>query len=299
MKKKKSSGGGANWMDTYGDMVTLLLCFFVLLYSMSTISEEAWKNLVQSFNPYAVADGEVPDNGTAGPSSDGEEAGVMPQDQQEIDENIEELFQAIQAMAGSTENVSVSKDGGRIFVTFSGTAFFQADTDALTAEALPVLDSMSEMLTGVAYSLDEVQVIGHTAQYSLDRPNDPETDFKLSSARASKVVSYIVNHTPSEVLDPAKFSSAGRGQWQPVAPNDTEEGRTQNRRVEMIISGRDLEAELAEKGGVESYYTEGSAPSVSPDSSASPDSPANTTNPEDSAGPESPASPSSPAAVQS
>lgn len=290
MKKKKSSGGGANWMDTYGDMVTLLLCFFVLLYSMSTISEEAWKNLVQSFNPYAVAEGEVPDNGNTGPSSDDGEAGVMPQDQQEIDENIEELFQAIQAMAGSTESVSVSKDGGRIFVTFSGTAFFQADTDALTAEALPVLDSMGEMLTNVAYSLEEVEVIGHTAQYSSNSQNDPWTDYSLSSRRAARVVSYIVSNTPSGVLDPAKFSSTGKGQWQPVASNDTEEGKAQNRRVQMIISGRDLEKELADNGGVESYYTEGSAPSVSPETPPSP---------ENSAGPESSASPSSSAAVQS
>ena len=50
LKKKKGGGGGANWMDTYGDMVTLLLCFFVLLYSMSTISEEKWMLIVQSFN---------------------------------------------------------------------------------------------------------------------------------------------------------------------------------------------------------------------------------------------------------
>ena len=41
MRRKKNTGGGASWMDTYGDMVTLLLCFFVLLYSMSTISEES------------------------------------------------------------------------------------------------------------------------------------------------------------------------------------------------------------------------------------------------------------------
>ena len=54
MKKKSKGGGGANWMDTYGDMVTLLLCFFVLLYSMSTISEEKYKAIVLSFNPNAV-----------------------------------------------------------------------------------------------------------------------------------------------------------------------------------------------------------------------------------------------------
>ena len=53
MKKKSKGGGGANWMDTYGDMVTLLLCFFVLLYSMSTISEEKYKAIVLSFNPNA------------------------------------------------------------------------------------------------------------------------------------------------------------------------------------------------------------------------------------------------------
>ena len=102
MKKKKSSGGGANWMDTYGDMVTLLLCFFVLLYSMSTISEEAWKNLVQSFNPYAVMVGES--EGGGGPSADGDESGAAPEPvippedltQVEIEQDMEQLYMAIQ-----------------------------------------------------------------------------------------------------------------------------------------------------------------------------------------------------------
>ena len=53
--RKKRSGGGANWMDTYGDMVTLLLCFFVMLYSMSTLDQEKWIALVESFNPVAEA----------------------------------------------------------------------------------------------------------------------------------------------------------------------------------------------------------------------------------------------------
>lgn len=54
MKKRgKSQESGANWMDTYGDLVTLLLCFFVLLYSISTIDQAKWVQIVKSFNPEA------------------------------------------------------------------------------------------------------------------------------------------------------------------------------------------------------------------------------------------------------
>lgn len=53
-RKKSSGGGGANWMDTYGDMVTLLLCFFVLLYSISSIDQTKWMLVVQSFNKEAI-----------------------------------------------------------------------------------------------------------------------------------------------------------------------------------------------------------------------------------------------------
>lgn len=279
-------------MDTYGDMVTLLLCFFVLLYSMSSISEDAWRNLVMSFNPNAIPT-QTDIRGGGGPSSDGDEQGVAPAPeeatQEAIDTDIENLFQAISqyiSEAGVQESVSVSKDGGRVFVSFSGTAFFKGNSYALTAEALPVLDHMGEMLSSVAYSIDEIQVIGHTAQYMADRPNNPETDFMLSGERAGKVVSYIVNNTKNEVLDPAKFSLVGKGQWQPIAPNDTEEGKAMNRRVEMIISGRDLEKELG-SGEMESYTTGGQTPTASPENSAEPSSPENSAEP---ASPSSPAS---------
>ncbi len=76
--KKKSGGGGASWMDTYGDMVTLLLCFFVLLYSMSTISEENWRTIVMSFNPKAKLDQTEIVGGNEGPLSDPESGKGTP-----------------------------------------------------------------------------------------------------------------------------------------------------------------------------------------------------------------------------
>ena len=87
MKKKKSGGGGANWMDTYGDMVTLLLCFFVMLYSMSTLDKEKWIALVQSFNPTEEVTETQPPS-----ASGGEGTGT----QEDIDQDMEELYQAMQ-----------------------------------------------------------------------------------------------------------------------------------------------------------------------------------------------------------
>ena len=99
MKKKSKGGGGANWMDTYGDMVTLLLCFFVLLYSMSTISEEKYKAVVMSFNPNAV---ETPTAtlGGDGPSADPEQGeGMLKMDQAQVDAQIDDLYEKLKNMS--------------------------------------------------------------------------------------------------------------------------------------------------------------------------------------------------------
>ena len=241
-------------MDTYGDMVTLLLCFFVLLYSMSTISEENWKARVMSFNPLATETLTATPGGD-GPNADADEAGgPVELSQEQIDEDIEELYQeltAFVAQAGEQSNISVTKDGGKIYISFNQVVFFDGDSPVLKEEAKPILDTVSEMLSNAAESIDEVRVLGHTAQANPKRPNNVETDRTLASQRATNVVIYVQEH--SEV-DPARLVSEGIGQWRPVATNDTVEGRAQNRRVEMIVSGRDLEQEL--QGGILQYTTE-------------------------------------------
>ena len=254
IKKKSSGGGGANWMDTYGDMVTLLLCFFVLLYSMSTISEDNWRAIVMSFNP-AAAMAPTENTGDDGPVSDpvedgvGLEAGIQ---QSEVDAEIESLYEALKdfvAQEGVQSDISVTQGDGIVYISFNQAVFFEGDSPRLLPEALPILDSIGVMLTEVKDSIEEIRVLGHTAQGDPTKPNDPETDRWLASMRATNVVVHIQEH--SEV-DPARLVSEGYGQHRPKATNQTSEGRAQNRRVEMIISGRNIEKELEQ--GVTQYY---------------------------------------------
>lgn len=254
LKGKKNRGGGANWMDTYGDMVTLLLCFFVLLYSISTISEENWKALVMSFNPKATQSITVTPGGD-GPDAEADQAGgPIEMRQAAIDNDIEEFYQELLefvTQTGQESNISVTKGDGKVFISFNQVVFFDGDSPALKPEAEPILDTVSEMLSHAAESIDEVRVLGHTAQANAERPNKVSTDRTLASLRAANVVIYVQEHS---AVDPARLISEGVGQWRPVADNSTAEGREQNRRVEMIVSGRNLEQEL--QNGILQYQTE-------------------------------------------
>lgn len=249
MKKKKSGGGGANWMDTYGDMVTLLLCFFVLLYSMSTIDEAKWKAIVQSFNPLAVQT-ETDPSGKGGPFADPDVGDKNP-GMSEIDENaqkqindmMEDLYEAIQSMVseeGMESTIQVEMNGGKVYVSFSNSVFFTGDSWVLQESGQEVLAKICVLLDDAKDAIDEICVQGHTALYTPNKPNEPRGDYRLSANRAIEVVLFLEDHSS---IHPARMSPQGFGQWRPIGDNKDEAGRAPNRRVEMIISGVDLNAE--------------------------------------------------------
>ena len=257
-KKSGGGGGGANWMDTYGDMVTLLLCFFVLLYSMSTISEDKWRAIVQSFNPDSLIEAQAtagnegpidgPDNlGTAdielGPEED--------KTPEEVAEALEELFQTLKEFAERSdmgESIQVSRGDGYVFVSFSDAVFFDADSPVLRDDGKAILDVVDGAIDKAAPYIDEVRVLGHTAQARANEPNNVTKDRNLASQRATNVVIYVQEHSS---LDPARLVSMGFGQWRPISSNETAETRRYNRRVEMIITGLDLVNQLGD--AIEQY----------------------------------------------
>lgn len=253
IKKKSSGGGGANWMDTYGDMVTLLLCFFVLLYSMSTISEDKWKAIVQSFNPNSIEAPTMIDGGNDGPISDpvdegfgmdkGNQPEITPED---VEAALEQLFEALQSMAessGAGEAIEVTRGDGYVFVSFADAVFFDGDSAVLRRDGMEILDLVVSALEPAVPYIDELDVMGHTAQARADRPNEVSGDRRLASNRATNVLIYIQENCS---LDPARLISAGYGQWRPVDSNEDGAHRAHNRRVELLITGKDLESQLGD-----------------------------------------------------
>ena len=156
MKRKKGGGGGANWMDTYGDMVTLLLCFFIMLYSMSTITEEKWQQFVQSLQRQ--------------PSS--EAVGMGGQDkvettEQDVQEALTQIATALNEY--STENnlqqqMTVTQGADYVFITFQNAVFFAGDSWELLDSGKRMLDEVAKAIQPQTNLIDELRVMGHTSQ---------------------------------------------------------------------------------------------------------------------------------------
>lgn len=254
MKKKRGGSGGANWMDTYGDMVTLLLCFFVMLYSMSSMDMEKWIALVESFNPQAVTEQdpgghEVSNNTTQ--TTETEQQQELTQAQ--VDADIEKLYQSMKdyvEQADLSTQISITQGSGYVFVTFDKTVFFDGDSYILRNDGKVILDHVAESIAEVSGSVDEIRVLGHTAQEYPDKPNNPTADRFLATNRSAVVTVYLQE---KNIIDPARLVSVGYGQWRPVASNDTAETRAENRRVELLITGLDVENGIGDD--IAQYYT--------------------------------------------
>ena len=252
--KKKSSGGGggANWMDTYGDMVTLLLCFFVLLYSMSTIDTQKWEWIVQQFNKNYSPEEVVPPGPAVSGSSSGGDAQPTTS---EVETAMDELYSFLVQYAQSNPDasVSVSRGDGYVFISFDDTVFFDGNSAEIRPEGKTILDSIIPALEKAGPFIDELRVLGHTAQQYSDRPNRIPNDRRLASNRATEVTIYIQERIPSEVLDPGRLIAEGYGQWRPVSPNDNNDTRAKNRRVELVVTGKNLDGLMSDK--FEQYFT--------------------------------------------
>lgn len=228
-RKRVTDGGGASWLETYSDMVTLLLTFFIMLYAMSTIDVQKYATIVSSFSKQLNPDVyyqqiiSEEDQGNRGLETHETEK------EDEVDKLYDLLIQYIEDK-DLEEQVHVSKTEEYVFIRFSDVITFRGYSDVLEDQGKEILDVLAEGLALVDDYIEEVIIAGHTAEVEHD---NSDIDRSLSSSRANVVLRYLED---KNVISPAKYLSIGYGLYSPIADNSTSEGRAKNRRVEIYIS---------------------------------------------------------------
>lgn len=250
MARRNRGGGGGDeggsWMDTYGDLVTLLLTFFVLLYSMSSLDQSKWQLFVKSIYPgMEDADGEASEkiilnsNASSVSSASNTVLGESTQmnDVSDLDVNQLYITLAQQMDNQGIGGVSVSRGTDYTFVEFKDNVFFEGDSSTISADGQRALDVFCDTLAPYADLISQIDIMGHTA--SAPGENNIRSDRMLASMRAAEVCIYIQN---KNIIDPGDLVSMEYGMFRPVASNDTAEGRTANRRVQILLIDKGSEA---------------------------------------------------------
>lgn len=268
MAKRKEDAppaGSPAWMSTFSDLMNLLLCFFVMLFSMSTIAEDKLAAFVASMNntisifdhgATAIGDGMLISNGVsqlneldqyinstgkqADSDVDGEDLNKYEQSLEEMKEQLaagnlkqnEETSEKIEeALAENKigDQVDVSFTAQYIKLSMSGALLFDSGEASVKESTWPVLDKVGMILE--RYSSGTIEIEGHTDTVPQTGGKYADNE-ELSDARALNVYYYLVEHSS---LNPVNIKHSGMGDRMPVADNATEEGRSLNRRVEIKI----------------------------------------------------------------
>ena len=270
-KPEEAPKGAPAWQSTFADLMNLLLCFFVLLFSMSTIDAQKFEEIASSFsNTFSIfsAGGSSFDEGllisngvsqltnldkyitnTGAAATQSSPTSELKKDKESSDkeseaEEIKEAMeqQQLQASEELAEKVGEALDENGLDRDVN--INFTSQYVQLTLKGSVLFDSGSAELRSEAipvvqkvamilerYSEGIIEIEGHTDSVPISTSHFESNDV-LSSYRALAMFDYLVNNTS---LDPAMIKHSGRGEYVPVADNSTPEGRAKNRRIEIKI----------------------------------------------------------------
>ena len=219
-------------MATYGDMVTLLLCFFVLLYSFSTMDTVKFKSLANSLQQaFNVQPGGSTMSPTPGiqEGSFGQTAGDSPRETQGNDAHIAKQMKTIVKELNVEDSVTVTQTERGVVISLTDQVLFEDGSAELQPEAARILYKIGGALHAIPNS---IAVEGHTDSTALGAGSIHKSNWGLSSARAASVASYL---DAKIELDPARLQAVGYSSSRPIVPNDTVEHKLLNRRVDLVI----------------------------------------------------------------
>ena len=191
------------WIFTYGDLVTLLLCFFISLFSTCKYETMKFKSLAASFKPLPA--------GT--PLLNEGKDSIVEQIAQQLEES--EL--------GDDANINVEEKG--VVGSFKASAYFKADSAKLNAKAVKEMTRFSKLIFLLP---NKIQIEGHTEK---KQPDNWDSTWELAGARASKIARFFIENG----LDPTKITVKSFGSTRPRFREASPTQRSLNNRVEVVV----------------------------------------------------------------
>lgn len=227
---EETEEGAPAWIVTFGDLMSLLLCFFVLLLSFSEMDRNKYRIVSGSMrNAFGIQRKKPIFESPRGQkmiAKEFDQAIVLVKVQDVINPIQQELEDEFQEFKKSVE---IDVDEEEVTIRMMGEATFDTGQAKLRKEFEPLLLKIGEVL---AKTKGEIIIAGHTDNVPLIG-GQFRSNLGLSMARAGTVAEYLLKSTS---IDPQKLSTMGFGEYRPLATNETAEGRRKNRRVEIIVS---------------------------------------------------------------
>lgn len=253
----------APWLNTFADLMNLLLCFFVLLFAASNVDSDKYQaisdsmskgigifsgintpiinnddgnNISHGTNDGGNNDSFIPktENSSGTGSNDQQLTDVEKQLRQRNKEQTMEMFEDINNLAEKYDidnDITIIQDSNYRYVkiSISGSILFDSGKAEIKKEAIPLFNKLGDVLQ--SYKNFHIELEGHTDNRPMRSNAYPDNNW-LSSARALNAATYLINE---KGMSPDTLSWSGRGEYDPVASNSSEEGRAKNRRVEIKI----------------------------------------------------------------
>jgi chemotaxis protein MotB len=222
-------GGMLRWLLTYADMITLLMAFFILMYSMSILNLEKFKAVAISIR-----------SGLGGELDGGKHLLTHPSGQRAVTEQMirEETKSTAQVAQELREYIKVNnlqqsmrvniEQRGLVITIVADNMLFQIGSADLQPSAQKILTPIAKLVGGIT---NDVLVEGHSCDLPIHTERFP-SNWELSSARASRVIRTLIE----QYKVPAnRLAAAGYADTRPTAPNDSEDHRRWNRRVDVVV----------------------------------------------------------------
>ncbi|PLR96101.1 flagellar motor protein MotB [Bacillus sp. T33-2] len=247
-----------SWLIPYSDLLTLLLALFIVLFAMSSIDAAKFQMMSKAFNeaftggkgvldfnsPMSSGKEESPEETKDDQEKDIKEAAVKNEeteakeqeaaakDQQEL-KALQEKVNAYIQQNQLTDKLETSLTDEGLLVTLHHNILFASGSATVRDEERETADEIADLL--VMDPPRNIIISGHTDNVPISNSSF-QSNWELSVMRAVEFMKIVLHN---ENLDPRHFSAKGFGEFQPITPNDTEEGRAWNRRVEILILPRE------------------------------------------------------------